>query len=78
MKYLFFIAAIVSCLSSANASSIRHKKEKWYEDRPSSRHHHNGKKVAASVAGAVAKGVSKDAIENIKKSRDKNYSSSSN
>ena len=73
MKYLLLLSLFLVGISSANAS-FRHKKEKWYTEQTSTQHHRNGKKIAANVAGALATGIGKDAMENLKKKRNKDYS----
>lgn len=74
MKNLLLSLFILALLYDAEASP-RHKKEKWYEDTPTIRHHHrNAKKISTDVAKALANGVAKDIGENSKKHRDKNYS----
>jgi hypothetical protein len=74
MKYLLLLCLFLVGTSLVNASSFRHKKEKWYTEQTSPKHHRNGKKIAANVAGALATGIGKDAMENLKKKRNKDYS----
>lgn len=74
MKYFLLLSLFFVGISLANASSFRHKKEKWYTEQTSTKQHHNGKKIASKVAGALATGLGKDAMENLKKKRNKDYS----
>jgi hypothetical protein len=78
MKYMLTLAAVLSILSTSDASSIRRKRASdgfmGAPSRKANRHHANAKEVATEIAGATATGVGKDAIENIKRNRNKEYS----
>jgi hypothetical protein len=72
MKHIILMITASLLMQSANAS-VRHKKEKWYEDHPTTKHHRNSKKIAANVATVAATSAGKELIENEKRRRDKNY-----